>query len=440
MKAKPKNAWIRPRQKARRLSRAFVQRPMLAISIGTVVWLLCIELVAHWFVRPSDVAYGRLLDVDLPPPRIIREGITQLQDPAEPFEDSRISGGRVTVGDLWGIYRLDSETGYTYEENARSVNGWWQSNNLGARVRLDTSPEVIQGRLRVLVFGDSFAHGSRVPQESAWPSVMAAQHPELDVVNFGVDGYSMAQALLRFRHVRRSIRYDIACLLFVPEVDLWRDINTLRQLVYPSWEMPLAPRFAVDEKGGLRLVRPLYPDPFDLFRLNSDHLTPALREYLRADDRFYFPRLFDETWLMRRSIFYKLTVRAMWADSYRRRLAGLMNPDGEAVRVTKGIADSMQRDSAADGTTFVLIILPVANAWWDGSARESQLTTWQKMVAFVCRDQPHCIDLRPGLARVPQSDLDRAYDGEHFGPKVYQHIANLIYQEIETGLVHGAVP
>jgi hypothetical protein len=80
--------------------------------------------------------------------------------------------------------------------------------------------------------------------------------------------------------------------MFAPEADLWRDINTLRQLEDPGWDMPLMPRFVLQE-GQLKPVPNLYPDPFDLWRRNGNGLSPELREYLRSYDRLYFPAKYE---------------------------------------------------------------------------------------------------------------------------------------------------
>src|SRR5262249_30679687 len=159
---------------------------------------------------------------------------------------------------------------------------------------------------RVLVFGESFAHGSRLPQESAWPSVMEHEHADkLQVLNFAVDGYSMAQSLLRFRQICDRLKYDLALLVFVPPIDLWRDVTTMRQLQNPEWDMPLLPRFVL-EGGQLGLVPTLYRDPFDLWRRNGSGLSPELKAYLRRFDRLYYPAKYESPFLIGNLISYRL--------------------------------------------------------------------------------------------------------------------------------------
>src|SRR5262245_45417110 len=97
-----------------------------------VATLGALELGLRAFVRPSRQSTGRLFGTELPPVR--------LGPPEPPRRVPREAPpGRIRQDDLTGLIREDREIGYAPRENARSTNGWWQSNNLGARARRDTS-------------------------------------------------------------------------------------------------------------------------------------------------------------------------------------------------------------------------------------------------------------------------------------------------------------
>ena len=407
---------------------------LLLVILATTICLLFIELVSRWTIKSSATACGTLAGLELPPVQIVnRSDVRQLLDPAAPLDDETIDGHKLTRGDLWGHFRLDPILGYSYQENVTSTNGWWQSNNLGARARQNVGQALPSGRRRVLVFGESFAHGSRLPQESAWPSVMNDRHRDLEVLNFAVDGYNMAQSLLHYRQIRERLKYDLALLVFVPEADLWRDINTLRQLYDPRWDMPLMPRFIL-QGGELKLVLPLYADPFDLWRRNGSGLSPELRKYLRSYDRLYFPAKYEEPALVGKLILYKLLSRALWREQERRLRNGLMNPQAEALEVSRAIFAAMHRQALVDGAAFALVILPIEPRWWDGSGGQRNMESWQKMVSFVCAEPILCIDLLPHFLKIPPVDVDRAYDGWHFGPKVNLRVAAAVANELNAKL------
>jgi hypothetical protein len=222
--------------------------------------------------------------------------------------------------------------------------------------------------------------------------------------------------------------------MFAPEADLWRDINTLRQLEDPGWDMPLMPRFILQE-GNLKPVPTLYQDPFDLWRRNGNGLSPDLREYLRSYDRLYFPAKYEERSIFGKMILYKLLARALWLEQERElRPISLMNPQGEALQVSRAIFTTMHRQALEDGAAFALVILPVESRWWDGTAGQRDMEAWQKMVSFVCAGPILCIDLLPNFLKIPPGDVDRAYDGWHFGPKVNLRIASAVADALKVKL------
>ena len=143
---------------------------------------------------------------------------------------------KITIGDLWGYYRNDSLVGYVPLENSISHNRWWQSNNLGARERAETFKEKPKDLSRILAFGDSFTNCSRVSQQETWPYFFGSENQQLEVINFGVDGYSTAQSFLRFQGIREKVDYDLILFMFVPSDDLWRDINVRRDLGEGGWD------------------------------------------------------------------------------------------------------------------------------------------------------------------------------------------------------------
>jgi hypothetical protein len=402
------------------------------VVIGTAVFVLCVEFVLRFAVVESPTSAGRLMSLELPPMRILRGSKPpELLSPSTPLPGTAVGDVPMTRGDLWGHFRLDPEIGYVHSENVTSQNRWWQSNNLGARNRSDTRRSVPPGRRRVLVFGESFAQGSRVRQEDAWPTIMQNLDDRVEVVNFAVDGYSMAQALLRYRQLRRQVEYDMVILMFVPEADLIRDVNTLRQLIDPAWDAPLMPRYRL-QSGTLTLVAPLYDDPLDLHRRNGERLTPELRAHLRAHDRLYLPAKHEPVPVLGQSIWVKLMARARWRAQERGLRDELMTPEGEAMQVSRVIFETMRRETVADGAAFALAVLPIEHHWWDKTTTRRDRERWSQMIDAVCGDQMLCVDLLPELSHAPATEVDRAFDRWHFGPKMNRRIAASLHRKVAT--------
>ncbi len=396
----------------------------LLLSLGAVAFaLLAIEIALRAFVVPSAGSAGRVLGSDLPPLRLIPP-----QPPARPARAHR--PGRIRRDDLAGPMREDALLGYASREHASSTNGWWQSNNLGARARHDTAADPAPGVTRVLVFGDSFASGSRVAQDDAWPAVLEATAPALEVVSLGVDGYGAGQSLLRYRALRDRLRYDVVLLTVSPRADLWRDVNTLRALAgWRSWTV--MPRFVV-EQGELRLVPGPYTPPSAIYAANRDGASARLRDHLARYDRFYVPWMYEEPagWLAR-STLWRFVLARWHALLQRRTHERALDPDGEAVAVTTRIARTMCVESAARGARFLLVLLPSERDLGHLRRRGAYRAQWQAIgSAFAAAGVPS-VDLAPALLAVPPGQIDRGHDGTHFGASANRVIAAAIGRALE---------
>ncbi|MCU0936958.1 MAG: hypothetical protein MUF66_13085 [Gammaproteobacteria bacterium] len=107
-------------------------------------------------------------------------------------------------------------------------------NGAGLRDR-ERAPEKPAGTLRVAVLGDSFAEAVQVPLEDAFPAVLerrlatceALEGRPVEVLNFGVSGYSTAQALLTLRARAGAFRPDLVLLAFFPGNDVVENSRAL---------------------------------------------------------------------------------------------------------------------------------------------------------------------------------------------------------------------
>jgi hypothetical protein len=408
-----------------------LKRALLVLG-ATIFALLAVECILRACVVPISGAAGSLFGTTLPPARLI-----PVEPPRPPLRAGRT--GRVGYDDLTGLVRDDPVLGYAPREHAASTNGWWQSNNLGARARHDTSPAVPVGTTRVLVFGDSFASGSRVPQESAWPAVLEAAHPDLEVVSLGVDGYSLAQSLLRYRAVRDTVAHDVVALTLSPGADLWRDVNTLRALA--GWRSyRVMPRFVLD--GGLRLVPSPYQTPVAIYADNRDGLSPRLREHLRRYDRFYVPWMYEPTpGVAARSILVKLALARWHAALVERFHREALDPGSEAVAVSAAIIHTMRDEVVGRGARFLLVLLPSEIDVGRLRRRRGYHDQWIAIARAVASEGVACVDLANPMLAAPDQ-LDRGFDGTHHGPRANRLIAATVGGALATTqtLACGALP
>jgi lysophospholipase L1-like esterase len=401
----------------RRRAREAAARMLLALGV-TVATLGALEIGLRPFVRPSRQSTGRLFGTELPPVRLV--------PPEPPRRVPRdASPGRIRQDDLTGLIREDREIGYAPRENARSTNGWWQSNNLGARSRRDTSSAIAPGTTRVLVFGDSFAAGSRVPQESAWPAVIEASHPDLEVVSLGVDGYSAAQSWLRYRVLGERVAHDVVVLTLSPRADFWRDVNTLRAL--DGWRSyTVMPRFVVED-GALRLVPGPYDPPTAIYADNREAPSARLLDHLRTYDRFYVSWMYERLPApLADSVLGRFALARLHDVLTTRRHAQTLEPGSEAVTVSGSIARAMRDAAAARGARFLLVLLPSERDVKRLRRSDAERNAWQRIVAGLSEYGVPCLDLAPDLIAAPADRIDRGFDGTHHGPRTNALVADAV--------------
>lgn len=340
-----------------------------------------------------------------------------------------VNDSKITRGDLWGVFREDTLIGYVPEENAVSSNDWWQSNSLGARARQNILRQQLPNKRRVLFFGDSFAQGSRVSQEETIQHYINTNALEIEAVNFGVDGYSMGQAYLRYTTLKDKLEYDHVLLLFVPSVDLWRDINVSRE-IGENWDVYMIyPRFVI-EHDRLKLISSPYRNLKELADDNREHIKPKLKQHLQKYEAFYFQSGYQSNALLDWSVIYRLYKAMLMKIERHMLLSNLKEPGSEAMQITKNIVAAMENEVRERGSGFSVVFLPTIQDIEDYSRNNVLKKRWQRMVSFICDPQINCIDLMGDFQKVPIQKLDRGYDGGHYGPVSNRLIADFIMESI----------
>jgi len=238
----------------------------------------------------------------------------------------------------------------------------------------------------------------------------------------------MAQAYLRYLSVRNHLEYNDVVMMFVPGDDLWRDINTIRDLAAGWHTFIVQPRFVI-ENGDLKLVPSPYADPLDVFLDNREMLSEQLRNHLRRYDRFYFRSLYESPPLIGRLWTYKMYASIYGNNAKEALLRGLMWPDSEAMQVSHKIFSAMQEQTERLGSKFALLVLPTSGDLSKFRADPKYPEVWKAMTKFICADIKVCIDLARPLRTMPLTEIDFGYDRSHYGPRANRQIAEAIFDE-----------
>ena len=178
------------------------------------------------------------------------------------------------------------------------------------------------------------------------------------------------------------------------------------------------------------MIRIPYKNLWELLDHNREGITPTLRDHLRRYDRFYIPYRYESVPVIGESIIVKflllkwsqLKIQSIWES--------ITKPESEALKISKKIFDSMYEEVKRKDGDFILVVLPAhteVKRYREDPAYEAR---WKQMSTFVCSGDYLCFDMMPKIQASPLEDLDRGYDGAHYGPKANQLIADVMWEEV----------
>jgi len=170
-------------------------------------------------------------------------------------------------------WTYDPDLGWAPKPGSKNKNGLCFYN--ADAIRTPSCETIIaktpsQGVLRILILGDSFTHGNDVPFLNTWGHYLEddlkKRNINAEVLNFGVGGYGMDQAYLRWK--KQGYMYKPSIVIFGLQLEnMNRNVNLIRQFYVPQELNIFAkPRFVL-EQGKLLLINkptPSSPKAIDL--------------------------------------------------------------------------------------------------------------------------------------------------------------------------------
>ncbi len=250
------------------------------------------------------------------------------------------------------LFQHDAMLGWTLRPGFRSELA---TVGLDGRRRDPERPEPRASAVRLAAFGDSFTFGGDVADRHAYPEVLARMEPWLAIENFGVPGYGLDQAFLRYQRDGRRTPPQIVVIGFLAE-NIFRNVSVFRPFYNAQSQLPLAkPRYLPGRPRPTLIENPL-PRLEDYRRLLA-HPAETL-ERLGRHDHFYQRRLrggeLDASATVR---LLKLAKERFVPDS-EIVSDGHYNPDGEAFRVTTDLFTAFYEMVLRDGGQPVILIFP----------------------------------------------------------------------------------
>ena len=272
---------------------------------------------------------------------------------------------------------------------ASSGEGIYLSSAEGIRSpQAGMSFETMPVRRRIALVGDSFTFGLEVVYEETWGHQLEmALGPDFQILNFGVDGYGVDQAYMRYQRDVVPWLPEVV-ILGVISHDLRRTMCIYGFLCFPGFEMPFAkPRFVL--KGHeLALLNVPLPRAASLFGKRSIAELPFIEDDISFRKEEWDGHAYDRSYVVRflRSRFSPwMTTRPTVTE--------------EALRAVNGeIFRTFFRMVRANGSTPLVVVFPSrADFISEGGRRAGVAREVLEASGIPYRDMTECVrEVSPG--------------------------------------------
>jgi hypothetical protein len=349
------------------------------------------------------------------------KGLLPLDWESKSAENRRLIEDRAPGGQWDQSYIVyDDLLGWTVGPNRQSKDGLYASSVQGIR---STEPGFSYsdgvGR-RIALIGDSYTFSKDVSYEESLGYHLDQQLGEdYQVLNFGVDGYGIDQAFLRYCRDVRPWRPEVVIFSMIAH-DFARTEAVYAFVSFPTWQLPFAkPRFRVSQ-GELELLNVPVPEPGWIFS------RPAITDlpYLDLDPGF-FP--YDWHW---RSYHHSVLIRTLLSLSPRWKSES--DPTStELVAVNQALLREFRRIALAEGSIPLVVYLPTKGA----ADFEADVVSTGHRAAQDALDASGVdyLDLTECVARVPEADR-YAYTGIHYSGATNAAVATCLTQTLNDAL------
>lgn len=296
----------------------------------------------------------------------------------------------------------DPELGWTIRPNG--VAPLYQANSAGMRRTGEVDALPTPGVHRIAAYGDSFTHGDQVANADTWSARVEALAPEFELLNFGVGGYGVDQAYLRYQRTQREFPAELVLIGFMSE-NIKRHVNRYRPFYAIGTGMTLGkPRFVLRD-GELELLPNPLPGAQDLRALLAE--PRAVLPRIGENDHFFAHRYRANAldW----SPTYRLSqviAHEMGASNPSRRLfdaAGDYRTDSEAFQISVALIRAFVARVQADGARPLVLVFP--NRGDVERFQTSGKRTYQALLEAFDAAGVDYVDLLPALTADPLDDV-----------------------------------
>ncbi len=329
-----------------------------------------------------------------------------------------------------------SVMGWTIKKNGEFLvdcnKKLYKSNSSGIRSSREYDSVPPAGVLRISTYGDSYTHGDDVSNDETWQAVMEKLDPSMEVLNFGVWGYGLDQALLRYQNEGAQYKPHVVFIGFMTR-DILRHVNNFRPFYSENSDIPLTkPRFSIEDDGLLLIPNPIseLEDYRRLLNKPSDVL-PGI-----GVNDYYYPKRYHS------SVFdFSPTVRLIrliigklrGGNSHKMDFVadGYFDTSSEAYRITVQIFDRFYQEALKNDSIPIILIFPTVGDML--TYKKDKIKVYAPLLSYFDSRNYRYIDLMDAFEEV---DVNKINDdrctalSKHYSPLANKIVGEYIYQYI----------
>lgn len=267
--------------------------------------------------------------------------------------------------------------GWRYAANFRDQDH--QMNSMALRSAREYEPIPPPGVLRIAAFGDSYVYGSEVDNASAWATVMESNTPNLEVLNYGVGGYGVDQAYLRYLLEGSVLAPHVVLIGFTPD-DIVRTVNVYRRFLWNRDFVLFKPRYVLGKQGELSLLDVPMRELKDYERLLAN---PSEVIRFGENDYWYEPSIYENPFhdylaTLRLTCAFANWLHRKYIDPERPIRGETFNETSTAFRIQVALFERFTESVRASGALPLVVMLPDEQSVW--RVRQGQSTVYDPLL------------------------------------------------------------
>lgn len=318
---------------------------------------------------------------------------------------------------------IDPELGWSPRPGSRRTKLPDSINSAGMRDDREYSATPSPDRVRIAAFGESFTYGAEVALGENWAKQLSAMEPAVEVLNYGVGGYGLDQAYLRYLKLGRQYHPDIVLIGYMSE-NMARSVSVYRPFLVPEGGGIFSkPRFFLDDGKLVLLENPLRT--IEDYRTLMESPAERLAELGQYDAHYrakHNPSVwnFSPTVRLIKSLQVQLEPEALvWRND-----EGICAPETEAFQVTLEIMQAFYRQVLENGQLPVIVVFPYVYDFWRAYRGES--LHYEPFLQALSSEGLQYIDTFNAFLPIKSPQQIETLMGGHFTPEGNQVVAGYL--------------